>query len=564
MARSSNQQKGEKDSHLHRDLGIIGLLFIAVGSILGSGWLFGALYAAETAGPSSIIAWGIGGIMAILIAMSFAELGTMFPVSGGAVRFPDFAFGSFTSYTFGWIYWIACAATTAIEVMAALQYAKNYLPWLQHLDPFGNPTLSPAGYGVAIGLLGLFSLINVISIRWIKRLNNVLVWWKLGVIVVVIIAFVATVFHGSHFSDAAAGGFFPSGWGGVFSAVSTAGIVFSYLGFRQGVDLAGETSDPGKYVPIAVIGSVLIATILYIGLQIAFIGCLPVDALASGWAHIGSSFTGELNHVAAAFGPLAAIAGFMGLTWLAVLLYIDAFISPADTALIYVTVTARISYAMGRNRNAPESLARVNRRGIPWISVVLTFIVGVIFLIIFPGWGKLVGFITSAIILTIGTAPLSLLAMRLELPKRERPFELPWVYTLTYLGFFVTNLIFYWSGWDKIWKLMIAVLIGYLVFIIHEIINKDKTPPLELRSGIWMIVWICGLTIISWLGSYPEMSSHAGNLGLITVGWGIPLLAAFAFFVMCLAIYWRLPAKKMEQNIEKATQEMIQEKVSLE
>jgi amino acid transporter len=559
VSRSSNQQTSKKNSQLHRDLGVIGLLFIGVGSILGSGWLFGALNAAEIAGPSSIIAWAIGGIMAILVALSFSELGTMFPVSGGAVRFPDFAFGSFTSYTFGWVYWLACAATTSIEVMAALQYAENYLPWLQHLDQFGNPTLSPAGYAVAIGLLALFSLINVISIRWIKRLNNVLVWWKLGIIVLVIIAFVVTVFHGSHFSEKSAGGFFPSGWGGVFSAVSTAGIVFSYLGFRQGVDLAGESHNPGKLVPIAVIGSVLITTVLYIGLQVAFIGGLPPDALANGWAHIGSSFTGELNQVAAAFGPLAAIAGFMGLTWLAALLYIDAFISPADTALIYVTVTARISYAMGRNRNAPESLAKVNHRGIPSVSVLLTFIVGVIFLFIFPGWGKLVGFITSAVILTIGTAPLSLLAMRLELPEKERPFRLPWVYVLTYAGFFVTNLIFYWSGWDKVWKLVVAILIGYVIFIIHEIVNKEKTPPLEFRSGIWMIVWIFGLTIISWLGSYPEMTKRAGNLGLIHVGWGIPILAGFALFVMWLAMRGRLPAEKMEMNVEKAIQEMESE-----
>jgi amino acid transporter len=211
---------------------------------------------------------------------------------------------------------------------------------------------------------------------------------------------------------------------------------------------------------------------------------------------------------------------------------------------------------MGRNQNAPESLAKVNERGIPWISVILTFIVGVIFLFIFPGWGKLVGFITSAVILTIGTAPLSLLAMRLELPKWKRPFKLPWVYGLTYLGFFVTNLIFYWSGWDKVWKLMAAVLIGYIIFIIHEIANKDKTPPLELRSGMWMLVWMCGLTIISWVGSYPEMSKQAGNLGLISVGWGIPLLAAFAFFVMRLELRCRLPAEKMEQNIERAHQEM--------
>jgi amino acid transporter len=547
-------------SRLHRDLGVIGLSFFAIGTMIGSAWLFGALYAAQEAGPASIIAWAIGGLLIAIIALSYAELGTMFPVAGGVVRYPDFAYGSFTSYTFGWIYWLACASSTTIEVMAALQYAKSYLPWLQYLDQSGNPTLSAAGFAVAVGLLAMFALINVLGIRWIRRLNNALVWWKLGMIILVIGAFAFTVFHGSHFSDASAGGFFPNGWAGIFSAVSTAGIAFSFVGFRHGVDLAGETHHPGRYVPYAVVGSILIVTLLYIGLQIAFIGSLPLNALANGWANIGSSFTGELNDVAATFGPLAAIAGFIGLTWLAALLYIDAFISPADTALILTTVTARVSYAMGRNRNAPKSLAKVNERGVPWVSVILTFIAGVIFLFLFPGWNQLVGFITAAVVLNFGTGPLVLLALRRELPQIKRPFRIPWVYVLTYLGFLATNLIFYWTGWTKIWKLMIAVIIGLVIFIIHETMNRDETPPLELRSGVWMIVWFCGLTIISWLGSYPEPSKHAGNLGFISIGWGIPVLAVFSLFVMWLAIRDHLPAEKIEKNMENAIEEMERDK----
>jgi amino acid transporter len=554
---ANNSSKSTNGGRLHRELGLIGLLFFAVGTIIGSAWLFGALYAAEEAGPASIISWAIGGVMTAFIALSYAELGTMFPIGGGVVRYPDFAYGSFTSYTFGWLYWLACASSATIEVMAALQYAKNYLPWLQHLDKYGNPTLSPLGFVVAIGLLALFVVINIFGIRWIRRVNNSLVWWKVGIVTLVIVAFLVTTFHGSHFNDVSAGGFFPNGWEGVFSAVSGAGIAFAFVGFRHGVDLAGETSDPGRYVPIAVVGSVLIGAVLFIGLQIAFIGGLPQDALAHGWAHIGSSFTGELNDVASQFGPLAAIAGFMGLTWLMVLLYIDAFISPADTALILTTVTARVSYAMGRNRNAPKSLAKVNERGVPWVSVIVTFIAAVIFLFVFPGWNQLVGFITAAVILNFGTGPVVLLAMRRELPHINRPFRIPWVYLLSYIGFFATNLIFYWTGWTKVWKLMIAVIIGLVIFIIHEIVNREETPPLELRSGIWMVVWLAGLTIISWLGSYPEMGKHAGNLGLISTGWGIPVLAVFSLFVLWLAIRQRLPAEKVNANIERAEREMI-------
>jgi len=335
-------RKAADDKHLRRDIGIIGLLFTAIGSIIGSGWLFGALNAAEIAGPASIIAWAIGGVMIILIGLCYAELGTMFPISGGVVRFPHYSFGSFTSYTLGWITWVAAASTTSIEVEAALQYATNYIPWLQHLEG-GVPVLTVAGFFVAAGMLAVFSLINVIGIRWFARLNNALVWWKLVIILVVIITFLFTVFHKSDFTQATAGGFMPFGWSGVFTSIATAGIVFSYLGFRQGVELAGETHNPQRNVPIAIIGSVLITAGLYVALQVAFIGALPTKALSNGWSHIGTSFTGGLSDIAAAYGPLAALAGAMGISWLAILLYIDAFISPADTGLIYPTVTARIS-----------------------------------------------------------------------------------------------------------------------------------------------------------------------------------------------------------------------------
>lgn len=550
MENNSNTSNHSDDSRLKRDLGIIGLLFAAVGSIIGSGWLFGALNAAEEAGPASTIAWGIGGLMIVFIGLSYAELGTMFPVSGGVVRFPHFAFGSFTSYTFGWITWIAAASTTSIEVLAALQYANNYIPWLQHLDKYGDPILTLPGFGVAIGLMALFSLVNVIGIHWFSKLNNALVWWKLGIITLVIIAFLVTTFHGSLFTKESAGGFFPSGWQGVFSSIATAGIVFSYLGFRQGVELAGETQNPQRNVPIAIIGSVLLTAVIYIALQVAFIGALPLGALVHGWANIGTSFTGHLNDVAATFGPLAAIAGALGLTWLAVMLYIDAFISPADTALIYTTVTSRISYAMGRNRNAPHVLAKVNDRGVPWVSVILTFIAGTIFFLPFPGWQKIVGFVTSATVLSFGSGPLAMLAMRDQLPDQDRPFRLPFVKIVAYLGFLAANLVVYWAGWATIWKLMIAVVIGYIILVIHESV-ADDTPQLEFRSGVWAVVWLVGLTIISWLGSYPAVSKGAGNLGYLGVGWDIIVIAIFALFVSWLAYKYRLPVEKVKAHLNE-------------
>lgn len=548
MASSIPSHPPVHERRLKRHVGVIGLLFTAVGSIIGSGWLFGALNAAEQAGPASILSWFIGGIMILFIGLAYAELGTMFPVSGGVVRFPHFAFGSFASYTTGWITWLAAASTAPIEVEAALQYGSNYVPWLQVLKD-GVPVLTPPGYLVAAALMFLFSLVNVIGIRWFARLNNTLVWWKLGIICVVVVAFLTAKFNFSHFHSAPVGGFLPFGWHGVFSSIATAGIIFSYLGFRQGVELAGETDNPSRNVPIAILGSLGICAVIYIGLQIAFIGALPTAALAHGWANIGATFSGGISDKALAFGPLATLATTLGLTWLALLLYIDAFISPADTGLIYTTVTARLSYAMGRNGNAPASLAKVNRHGVPWVSVILSFVIGLVFFLPFPGWQKLVGFVTSATVLSFGAGPLVLVALRKELPEHARPFRLPGATVICYLAFLSSNLIVYWSGWETTWKLMVAVGIGFFILVTHEAFAKGPTPRMEIRAGYWVILWLGGLALISWLGAYPSLSQHAGNLGWLGMDSAIPVIAVFSALIMWLAYALRLPADRVQEHV---------------
>ena len=103
----------------------------------------------------------------------------------------------------------------------------------------------------------------------------------------------------------------------------------------------------------------LIGTIVYILLEFAFLGALAPHAAAHGWANL--SFTNQ-------FGPFAALASGLGLGWLAVLLYIDAFLSPAGTGLIYTGSSARVSYALGRNGYIPKAFGDLDKRGVPWLS----------------------------------------------------------------------------------------------------------------------------------------------------------------------------------------------------
>jgi amino acid transporter len=105
---------------LRRDIGFVGLMFTSVGSIIGSGWLFGALGASEVAGPAAIISWILGGAAMILLALVHAELGGMFPVAGGSARFPHYAFGSLAGFAGGWFAFLGAVTTAPIEVEAAL------------------------------------------------------------------------------------------------------------------------------------------------------------------------------------------------------------------------------------------------------------------------------------------------------------------------------------------------------------------------------------------------------------------------------------------------------------
>ncbi len=521
-------------SGLQRHLSRTGLLFAAVGSIIGSGWLFGALEASTIAGPAAIFSWALGGLMIMLIGLTFAELGTMFPVSGGVVRFPHYAFGSFASFVMGWITWLAAASVAPIEVEAALQYASNNIGGLTQAGTSEAPTLTfPLGFIVAILLLGLFVWINFVGIRAFQRANTPIVWWKLFVIVLVIVAFLVTAFHGANFSSAA--GFAPSGVHGVFEAIATAGITFSFLGFRQGIELAGETENPRRNVPFAVIASVGITTVIYIALQVAFIGSVPTANLNDGWANL--EFAND-------FGPLAGIAKLIGLSWLATILYADAVVSPGDTGLIYTTVTARISYAMARNGNAPRALQETTDRGAPRVSLILAFIVGIIFFLPFPGWQKLVGFITSATVLSFAAGPLVWAAMRRQLPDHERPFRLPGGDVVPFLAFFAANMIVYWAGWDTNWKLYVAIGIGLALLGLYKAVRPDELPPMDFRSGSWLVPWLGGLAIISYLGSYGD-----GARDLFGLGVGAAIIFVLSAGTYVGALHLRLPDEQAERNV---------------
>src|SRR4051794_35488074 len=162
----------ERAEHkLRRDVGLVGLMFASLGSIIGAGWLFGALYASSLAGPAALIAWLLGGGAMMLLALAHAELGGMYPVAAGSARFPRYAFGGLIGFTSGWVTFLGAVTVAPIMVEATLLYASNYAPALMTVSG-DRPVLTTEGYVVAAALLLVFSTINVIGVRWLAEANK--------------------------------------------------------------------------------------------------------------------------------------------------------------------------------------------------------------------------------------------------------------------------------------------------------------------------------------------------------------------------------------------------------
>jgi amino acid transporter len=546
-ARKETAMSSVKEEHpvrrpvsLKREIGMIGLLWASVGSIIGSGWLFGAQKALITAGPAAVISWVIGGLAILVLALVHAELGGMYPVSGGSARFPHYAFGGAAGASFGWFSWLQAATVAPIEVSAVINYATHYsfaTGWLTTNTT--EPTLTRSGLVVAVVLMAIISSINFLGVRALALTNSTATWWKVGVpLLTIFVVAIAGGLHPGNFT--AADGFSPDGAKGILAAVATSGIIFAYLGFEQADQLAGESRNPKRDIPFAVIGSVAVGIVIYIALQLVFLLALPSSAIGDKWSQVG-------NGLYTAFtGPWAQLASLLALGWLAAILYIDAIVSPAGTGLIYTAASSRVSYGLSRNGYFPQQFESLNRARVPWVGVIVAFVVGCICFLPFPSWQSLVGLITSASVLMYAGAPLSLGVFRKRLPNADRPYRLPAAGILSPLAFIVSGLIILWSGWDTDWKLGIAILLGYLILALTRVFRLNShNPVMQWRSAQWLPVYLVGLGVIVYLSPYGPLKNP-----VIPLWWDIAVVAAFSLVIYYWALAVALPGPQIEHMVE--------------
>ncbi len=373
----------------------------------------------------------------VIIALTFAELGSAFPVAGSMVQIAQYSHGPLVSFMIGWMVWISSVAVAPVETMAIIQYGANYIPGL--VTKVQNVTvLTKTGIALSAVIMLLMCGLNYFGARFFSRSNNIITVIKVIVPIVTFFLLVIISFHPSNFVGKISGGFMPYGWHGTLAALPLGGIVYSLIGATTILQLAAETKNPQRNIPLALIGATIICAILYALIQFAFVGALPPDSLTQGWNKL--HFPGDS-------GPFAGIFIALGMAWFVIILYADALISPFGTGFIFTSATARVNYGLSKIGFFPQWLQQLTKKGVPTRAILVNFLVGLILFLPFPGWQVLVGFVISCFIISYIIGPIALVALRKTQPNYPRPFRLPWVNVICLSAFYFCNLLVFWTGW---------------------------------------------------------------------------------------------------------------------
>ncbi len=516
---------------MRRSISPFPLLFTSISAILGSGWLFAIFYTSKYAGASSLLSWVIGGIAIAFISFVFAELCTMLPITGSSTRIPQYTHGTIVSFLFSWMIWLSYVALVPTEVQAVLQYLSYFFDMLAH----EGGGLTRYGYIAATILMLFISTLNIYSLRWLLRCNNALTVMKIIIPLIISITILIYFFTPHGMIHPVNSAFTPFGFQGVFSAISSGGIVFAFNGFKQACEIAGEAKNPNKAIPFAIIGSISICLIIFLLLQTAFLTSLIPRNLAEGWKNL---------HIQGENSPLASIVAQDNILWLLPILYLGAVIGPLAAGLMYAGSSSRSLYGMSTNGYIPLLFQHLTGQGNPVFAIITNFVIGMCMFAPLPGWDKMITFLTSLMAITYAVGPITLMALRKQAPDQKRPFRLPFGFTWSAISFYLCTLFIYWSGWDIISKLGIGFLAGFIcLFSYHFLTERGRKISLHWKSSIWIWPYFIGITIISYLGSFE------GGMGIITFGWDFLALGILSLITVWLSIIFRLPSEITKRYI---------------
>ncbi len=511
---------------LKKSMSTFTLLASAIAGIVGSGWLLGPMSAARIAGPAAILSWIIAGLLMMVVAASFVILTRAMPINGGTVRFFQHSYGHFAGFSFSWISWLAWVSVSPIETMALLQYCSTYIPGL--MTTGNDPVLTTTGILVAMAGVTVMTIINSFGTKTYNRFNAVFLAFKLFIPCATAVLLLSSHFDKHNFVSQ---GFMPFHVQSIFAALPLAGVIYSFIGFNPAIQMASEAKNPRRAIPIAIFGSLFVCIILYTLVQVAFIGALPSASFLHGWATV--NFVGDN-------GPFAGLLAAFGFVWFVKALYLDALVSPFGTAMVQSMATGRLTYAMSENGYFPSALQKTNRFHMPARAMLLNMIVGFMFFLPFPSWQHMVGFLVSCLALGYVIGPMALMVLAQTKPHRFGHAPRWAIDLLCFVSFYICNLIIFWTGWSIIAKVSLLFFVGYIILAIKVGLNKAKQQVFELNivRGSWVIIYMIGMTILSYFSSFGGTHEIPFGIDFIVI---LVFSAVIYSFARYLTVITKMP-----------------------
>lgn len=409
MIAANKQGKGT----LKKELGAFDLTMLGVGCVVGTGiFVLTGVAAARHAGPGLILSFVLAGIVCAFCALCYAELASMVPVSGSAYTYSYATFGEIVAWILGWDLILEYGFAASMVASGWSGYFQGLLTGIGVSLPVGLSSAFNPGQGTYVDLPALLIvlLLTYFVSRGAKestRLNTIMVFVKVGVVLLFIII------GAFYVKPANWTPFMPFGFGGVVTGAATAFL--AYLGFDVVATAAEEVRNPQKDLPRGILGSLVICSILYIGVTAVLTGLVPYQLL-------------DVKN------PVAFALQFINQNWVAGFISLGAIVGITTVLLVLIYGQTRLLYAIGRDGLLPKRLSKLNSKtGEPTTSIWVTGLVVAVFSGFIP-LNKLADLVSIGTLFAFISVCIGIVILRRTMPNLERTFKVPLVPLIPILG----------------------------------------------------------------------------------------------------------------------------------
>lgn len=436
-----------KEKQMKKEITLFMATMLVCGNMIGSGVFMLPATLAEVSGPiSTIIAWILTTIGSILIALSFANLGSKYPSTGGAYQYTKEAFGEFAGFLSAWLYWNGSWIGNAAIIVALASYSSAIIPALN------NPTVSII---FTSSILWIFTFLNIVGVKKAGKIQSFVTVFKIGFFALfIIVAFL-------NFDSSNILPLIPDGKGLNTIPLAATSTLWAFVGLESATVTAGEISNPEKNVKKSTIYGIMIASIIYILISVASMGAMSNNELALSSAPLTEILTNSLGSTIGKPLALSVVICILG------------------TTIGWLLSTARVAYAAGEDGVFPKAFGKLSPKyGTPVNSLVIGSILVNILLIMNYQKSMVSAFTFITILATLTFLPVYLLTAAAEMMllfKDERKLTLRVFIKKSFvplLAFIYALWTIYGSGAETVMWGFILMLIGIPFYIYNYHKNK--------------------------------------------------------------------------------------------